>query len=192
MRTPGAFVVAFGLLVAGSAAGAGEGGLPSGPQAGSPLPGPFNPLNVTNAEMPDAAGKKSDYVEQHGQDPVVLVFAREVSEPLTALIKKLDTEVAKNRSAKLRAVVVVLSEDDEAESKLKMFGEKEGVKNVSLALMSPDRLKHYKLSEAADSTVVLYKRLKVEANHAFRKGELNEKAVGAILADLPKIVSRPR
>lgn len=36
--------------------------------------------------------------------------------------------------------------------------------------------------------MVLYHKHKVQANHAFRKGELDAKAVERILADLPKIL----
>ena len=53
--------------------------LVSGPQAGSKLPGGFSPVNVTNAELPDYAGKRNDYTEQHGASPVVLVFGRGIA-----------------------------------------------------------------------------------------------------------------
>ena len=66
----------------------------------------------------------------------------------------------------------------------------QGIKNVNLAIMEPDGPKHYTLSKEADVTVVMYKRRKVEANHAFRKGKLTETGVKAILADIPKISSQ--
>ena len=61
--------------------------LVSGPQVGSKLPGGFSPVNVTNAELPDYAGKRSDYTEQHGAGPVVLVFGRGITDALTNLTK---------------------------------------------------------------------------------------------------------
>src|SRR5262249_16262619 len=110
MRMPKSSVVLVScLLFCGSAAVAGEGGLKSGPQVGQGLPGPFNPVNVTNVDQPDRAGTRNDYTEQYGADPIVLIFARELSGPLATLAKKLDAAVAKNRMARLRAVVVVLS-----------------------------------------------------------------------------------
>jgi hypothetical protein len=190
MRMPKSSVVlASGLLWCGAVLAA-EGRLKSGPQQGAPLPGPFNPYNVTNADMPDYAGKRNDYIEQYGQNPVVLIFAQEVSGPLVTLVKLLDREVAKNKSEKLKAVVVVLSDDDATEEKLKALNRKEGVRNVSLAFSPPPRLKHYKLSPAADVTVVLYRQSRVVANHAFKKGELNEKAIEAVLRDVPRITPR--
>ena len=193
MRTPRwSVLLASCLLFCGSGVVAGQGGVKSGPQRGENVPGPFNPVNVTNAETPDFAGKRNDYTEQHGQNPVVLIFAREVSEPLTALARKLDAEVVKNRAARLRAVVVVLSDDEGTETKLKDLAQKEGVQNVSLALAEPAGPRHYKLSPSADVTVLLYKGLKVQANHAFKKAEFNERAVRAVLDDVPGIVAQPR
>jgi hypothetical protein len=182
--TAAALVCSFGIA-------AGAGALVSGPQAGSKMPDGFQPapLNVTNAEMPNYAGKRSDYIEQFGADPVVLVFGRGITDPLTNLTKRLDGEVGRHKAARLRAVVVMLSDDDKLERKLREFGERQGIKNVSLAI-TRDAPKNYKLSQEADVTVVLYNRRKVEANHAFRKGELDIRAVERILADVSKLVSR--
>ena len=192
MRTRNAFVALIAATLAcGFGIATGADALVSGPQAGSKLPGGFNPVNVTNAELPDYAGKRNDYTEQHGAGPVVLVFGRGITDPLTRLTKKLDAEVARNKAARLRAVLVILREDAETERALKEFGERQGIEKVSLAIMA-DGPKLYKLSQQADVTVVVYNRHKVEANHAFRKGELNDKAIEAILADVSKVVSRKR
>ena len=192
MRTPKSSFLVAGLLLCGGAVVAAEGGLKSGPQPGANLPGPFNPYNVTNADLRDRAGTRNDYVEQYGSNPVVLIFAQEVSGPLVTLVKLLDREVARDKSEKLRlrAVVVVLSEDEATETKLKALSRKEGVRNVSLAWMNPPGPKHYKLSDAADVTVIMYRQRKVVANHAFKKGELNEKAVEAVLRDVPRTIAR--
>jgi hypothetical protein len=192
MRTRNAFVALIAATLAcGFGIATGADALVSGPQAGSKLPGGFNPVNVTNAELPDYAGKRNDYTEQHGAGPVVLVFGRGITDPLARLTKKLDAEVGKNKAARLRAVLVILRDDANTERTLKEFGERQGIEKVSLALM-PDGPKLYQLSRQADVTVVVYNRYKVEANHAFRKGELNDKAIETILADVSKVVSRKR
>lgn len=180
------------LLCWGSAAAAGEGRLKSGPQVGNELRGPFNPVNVTNADLPGKAGTRNDYTEQYGADPIVLIFARELSGPLATLVRRLDSAVARNRAARLRAVVVVLSEDEGLEEKLQALGRKEGINNVSLAFMEPAGPKHYKLSDAADVTAILCKKRTVAASHAFKKGGLNERAIEAVLQDVFKIVARRR
>jgi hypothetical protein len=180
------FTLAFVLCVRAGTAEKGD--LKSGPQPGDDLPGPFLSLVVHSGE-PDLAGKRNDFSEQYGQNPVVLVFARKMTSHLTSLVKKLDAEVAERKSAKLRAVLVILSDDDALETNLKDYGKEQAIKHVNLAIMEPAGPKLYKLSKDADVTVVIYKRRKVEANHAFRDGELNEKGVEKILADVPKITS---
>jgi hypothetical protein len=111
---------------------------------------------------------------------------------LTTLARRLEAEVARNRPARLRAVVVVLSDEEGLEEKLEALAREEGIRNVSLAVMEPAGPKHYQLSRAADVTAVLYRASKVVATHTFRQGKFNEKAVGAILGDVPRIVVRGR
>ncbi len=182
------FVLAWSLLFLGYAVTAEAGELKSGPQRGDNLPGPVLSV-VAHSVDPSYVGKRMDFTERYGQDPAVLVFAREMNKPLASLVTKLDAELAKRKSAKLRAVVVVLREDDAAETSLKDLVTTHGVKNVDLAIMTPDRAKEYKLAKDAAVTVLLYKRMKVEANHAFDKSTSNEKGVERILADVPKIVA---
>src|SRR6516162_8949221 len=80
MSTRHAFVgLIAATLVCCSGIATGADALVSGPQAGSKLPGGFNPVNVTNAELPDYAEKRSDNTEQHGAGPVVLVFGRGIA-----------------------------------------------------------------------------------------------------------------
>src|SRR5207302_11112769 len=117
-----------------------------------------------------------------------LVFAQRMTKPLTKLVNKLDAE-AKHKSATLRIVVVILSDDEALENHLKEYGEKQGIKHVNLAIMEPDGPKLYKLSKAAEVTVLLCRRRKVEANHAFKKGQLSEEGLQSILADVPKITA---
>jgi hypothetical protein len=188
-----AVVLAPGLVLCGAVLAA-EGGLKSGPQPGANLPGPFNPYNVTNADLSDRAGTRNDYTEQCGPSPVALIFAREVSGPLVTLVKLLDREVARDKAEKLRlrAVVVVLSEDEATQEKLKALSRQEEIRNVSLALLPPPGPKGYRLSPAADVTVIMYRQNKVVANHAFKKGELNEKAIEVVLRDVPRTIARRR
>jgi hypothetical protein len=161
-------------------------GLKSGPQAGDNLPGPFHSL-VAYGEDPSLVGKKTDFSEMYGQAPVVLVFARDITRPLTKLLNKLDVEAAKHKAAKLRVIVVFLSDNDALENNLKEYGKQQAIKHVNLAIMEPDGPKLYRVSKEAEVTVVMYKRRKVEGNHAFKKGELTERSVEKIVRDVPKI-----
>jgi len=65
--------------------------LTSGPQPGNKVPGPFHPLNVTG----EKAGEKHCLYCQNGTNPVAMIFARQPSQALTKLIKKIDETIAK-------------------------------------------------------------------------------------------------
>jgi quercetin dioxygenase-like cupin family protein len=158
--------------------------LKSGPQAGQSLPGPFSPVIVTGHD----AGKRSDLTEYHGANPVALIFARQVSDPLTSLVQKIDAETARNKGARMGSFVVFLSDDEKLERGLEALAKKEGIKNTILALDSPAGPRHYKLAKDADITVILYVRQKIVANHMFKTGELNAEAIDAIFADVPKLL----
>jgi len=118
-----------------------------------------------------------------------MIFAREISDPLTSLVKKLDAEVEKQTKKNMAAFVVFLSDDDKMEQKVKDFAEKNHFKHVSFAVDTPAGPSSYKVAKDADVTVVLYKKKKVEVNHAFKKGEFTSQSVEAVLGDLPKVVA---
>src|ERR1700676_1472643 len=63
-----------------------QNGVKSGPQVGEKVPGPFHPLNITGK----SAGEKHCLYCDNGPAPVAVVFARELTPEVTALIKKLD------------------------------------------------------------------------------------------------------
>src|SRR5476651_1554235 len=117
-----------------------------------------------------------------------MIFAREVSDSLTSLVKQLDAETAKNAKAKMGSFVVFLSDEEKLEAKLKSLGEKEGLKKCVLSIDNPAGPKGYNVAKEADITVVLYNQRKVIANYAFKKGDLNDAAIAKIMADVPKIL----
>lgn len=115
-----------------------------------------------------------------------MVFAREASNDLTSLVKKLDAAAAANK--KLNTFVVFLNDDEKMEDRLKELAAKEKVKSVVLAIDNPAGPEGYDINKDADVTVVLYNKRKVEVNHAYRKGELNSAAIETIISELPKIL----
>ena len=155
--------------------------LKSGPQSGEKVPGPFHPLNVTGAQ----AGKKFCLFCVNGDNPVAMIFARENSEPLAKLIKQVDGATQKNTDAKMGSFVVFLSSDaDKLEKELKGMAEKAELKKCVLSIDNPAGPEEYKVAKDADVTVVLYKERKVLSNYAFKKGELKDKDIEAIVADI--------
>ena len=119
---------------------------------------------------------------------MVCVFARKTSEPLASLVKKIDEKIGENN--KLKAFVVVLTErtDKTTAADLKKLAEEAGIKNVPLTLhQDPVGPADYEIAKDADVTVLMWKGVKVKANHAF-KGELTDEDIQAIVADLPKVL----
>jgi len=163
--------------------------LQSGPQPGQTLPGSFVHLIVTGTD----AGTKMSLDEKFGPNPVVMIFAHEISDPLINLVKKIDTETAKNKKARMGSFVVFLSEDEKLDDALEALATKKEIKTTILGILG-NRAgpASYKLAKEADITVILYVRRKVAASHAYKHGELNAKAIDAIMADVPKILTAKR
>ena len=158
----------------------------SGPQVDEEVPGPFHPVNVTGPN----AGEKFCLYCKNGNNPVAMVFAREVSPPLVKLIKKIDAATAKHEDDKMGSFVVFLSDSTDLESKLKEVADKAGIKHTILAVDNPAGPQAYKVAKDADVTVVLYTNHKVKANYSFAKGQLNDKNIDTIVASVAKIIPR--
>ena len=84
--------------------------------------------------------------------------------------------------------VVLLSDSDTLEKQLKELAKKEKIQHCILTIDNPEGPEDYNIAQEAEVTVVLYTKLTVKANHAFKKGDLNDKAVEVIVADLGKIL----
>jgi hypothetical protein len=178
-------VALLGLALLAGTAWAAE-NLKSGPQTGQAVPGPFHPLNING----DNAGEKYCLFCKNGMNPVAMVFARECSEPLTKLIKEIDAATVKNRNAGMGSFVVFLSDDEALKGKLKDVAKKCDLKECVLAIDNPAGPNGYNVSKDADVTVVLYKDRNVKSNFAFKKGELKEKDIEKVVADIQKILPK--
>ncbi len=162
--------------------------LTSGPAVNEDVPGPFHPFNVTGR----AAGKKNCLYCQNGANPVAVVFAREVTPEVTKLIKKLDQCTAKNDDCKMGSYVVFLCDKEGLDKELKELADKEKLENIVLSIDNPAGPQEYKISKDADVTVLLYTKHIVKANRAFKKGELKDGDIEAIVKDVPKILPQKK
>lgn len=118
-----------------------------------------------------------------------MIFAREVSDPLTSLVKKIDAENQK-QGKKMMSFVIFLSDKEGMKDQLKDLATKEKLKETVLALESPAGPAGYDIPKEADVTVVFYATRDIKANHAFKKGEFDAKAVDRVLEDMPKIFKK--
>jgi len=118
-----------------------------------------------------------------------MIFAREISDNLTSLVKKIDEATAKNSTNRMGSFVVFLNDEEGFTKKLKEVAKKEGLKECVLSVVDNKAgPPGYNIAKDADVTVVLYNRRTVQSNHAFRRGELTSQAVDRIVAELPKIL----
>jgi hypothetical protein len=124
----------------------------------------------------------------NGANPVAMIFAREVSDPLTSLVKKIDAATADASKCKMGSFVVFMSDTEGLKDQLKKLAKDEDLKKTVLSIDNPAGPKGYNIVKDADITVVLYTKRTVKSNYAFRKGELDAKAIDKIVADIPKIL----
>jgi hypothetical protein len=121
-----------------------------------------------------------------------MIFAREVSDSLTSLVKKIDVATVKNKDCKMGSFVVFLNDEENLDKKLKELAENEKLKKIALAIDNPGGPQAYKIAKDADITVVLYvgsySKGAVKANYAFTKGEMKDKDIDKIVEDLAKIL----
>jgi hypothetical protein len=175
--------IALGLFLAVGVALAAD-PVASGPQAGEKVPGPFKPMNVTG---PDAGKEECLYCKQ-GSKPMVMVFAREITPGVVALIKALDATTAAKSDAGLGSCVIVLTDANNFGPSLAKWAEGEKITHTVLATYPSSGPAKYALSADAAVTVLLYTKQTVKANHSFRAGELTETKAKTVLADLAKIL----
>jgi hypothetical protein len=117
-----------------------------------------------------------------------MIFAREISDSLTSLVKKLDAATADNKDCSMGSFVVFCNDDESLEKKLKTLADKEKLKHIVLTIDNPAGPTRYKIAKDADVTVVLYAKHKVKVNHAFKKGEMTDKEVDKIVGEVKKIL----
>ena len=118
-----------------------------------------------------------------------MIFARDLSDPLASLAKKIDAATEKNSDSKMGSFIVFLNDDEGIDQKLKDLADKEHLSKISLATLSntagPEA---YKIAKDAEVTVILYGKNKCAANYAFKKGEMTDADVEKIVADVAKIL----
>jgi hypothetical protein len=117
-----------------------------------------------------------------------VIFAREITDPLTSLVKKLDQTTADNSSCRMGSFITFLNDDEGLEKQLKDLADKEKLKHIVLTIEANKAgPRSWKIDKDADITVILYSKRKVAANYAFKKGEFKEGDVEKIVADVKKI-----
>jgi hypothetical protein len=115
-----------------------------------------------------------------------VVFARSTSDPLGTLLTKLDAAAIANKDTGAKVWMTLLADKADLDA-LARWAQKQGVKGAPVgAFEDADGPPSYKLHRDADVTVIIFAKQKVVANFAFRAGELDAKAIDAVLKAVPQ------
>ena len=158
----------------------------SGLQTGEMITAIFEPLNITG----EHGGEPHCLVCENGVNPVAMIFAREPSDRLTRLLAKIDAVTVQNKALQMGSFAVFLNDREALKKQLEETAKKHSLQQLVLSTMDPAGPEGFEVAQDADVTVVLYRDFAVQANHAFRAGELTDAAVDRIVADLPKILQK--
>lgn len=172
-----ALVASVGLVMAGE--------IQSGLEKGSKVPA-FNVKDVTGPNK----GDELCYRCRYGNQPVVSVFAKELTDEVAQLSKELDTVVAKNRDQKMAGFVVLMSEDpDKSAPALAACADKHKISQMPLTtfkgLEGPEG---YKINSKADVTVMMWVEGKVKVSHGLSRSDLNKETIAKLVSETKTIL----
>jgi hypothetical protein len=147
-----------------------------------------NPFSVRAVTGP-FRGQTLCYRCKLGASPVVCVFARRIDDPLVALLKRLDAEVALSQKG-LKTLLVLLTDDPaKAVAGLESLAAEYHLAHIPLTLVNnPYGPQDYRISDRADVTILMWRGPTVRVNRAYGRGAMTEADVEDILSDLPEVM----
>jgi DNA-binding LacI/PurR family transcriptional regulator len=130
-----------------------------------------------------------------GYDLVALIFVREVSDPLTGLVKQIEKQMAETlaRAAdanKLGVFIIFCNDDAGLKGQLEDLIAKKRLKQVVLCATNAEGPPRYRVAKEADFTVVIYEDKKVTANFALKKGALDKDKSKEIVKALTQVLPK--
>jgi hypothetical protein len=177
---------AFAAVLAVSAGFVVAAEIQSGLEKGKSVP-PFVVKDVTG---PNKDGDELCYRCRYGNQPVVSIFAKEMTEEVAQLSKELDNAVAKNRDQKMAGFVVLMTEDPEkAAPALTAAAAKHKISQMPLTTFNgtkgPDG---YKINSKADVTVMMWVDGKVKLSQGMSKSDLNKETIAKLVSETKTIL----
>jgi len=151
-------------------------------------PGPYSALVAVGPQR----GQQHCYICEAADKPIMIVFARNLSDPLGKLVHKMDKLLAEHKAAEFQGWVTFLHDDTAVfDPQVVQWGKQHATGSVPMAIfedtVGPPT---YLLNHEADVTVLLSVKQQVVANFAYRKGELNDAAIEQIMKSAPAILKK--
>jgi hypothetical protein len=158
----------------------------SGLEKGTKLPAFY----VNDVTGPNKGGEELCYRCRYGNQPVVSVFAKEMTEEVAQLSKELDNVVAKNRDQKMAGFVVLMSDTPEKVAPtLKAAAEKHKIEQMPLTTFNGiNGPESYKLNSKADVTVMMWVEGKVKVSQGLSKSDLNKETIAKLVSETKTIL----
>jgi hypothetical protein len=153
-------------------------------------PGPYASLVAVGPQR----GQQHCFICETAQRPAVIIFARNLSEPLGKLVKGIDRAVIAAKKAELRSWVTFLTDEPASlDPHVVQWSKQHALSNVPLGIyddaVGPPT---YLLAREADVTVLLAVKQKVVATFAYRAGELNDTAGAEVLRAVTRLVDEKK
>src|SRR5579871_5531283 len=158
----------------------------SGLEKGKQVPA-FDVKDITG---PNKDGDELCYRCRYGNQPVVSIFTKEMSDEVAQLSKELDNVVAKNRDQKMAGFVVLMSDSPEkAAPSLKAAAEKFKIQQMPLTTFNgTSGPAGYKINDKADVTVMMWVEGKVKVNKGLSKSDLNKDTIAKLVSETKTIL----
>jgi hypothetical protein len=161
----------------------------SGPKQGV-RPGPYIFWVATGPNR----GQETCFICETENRPAVVVFARNTSDSLGKLARKLDKALADHKATELRSWITFIGKDhDTFDRPLLDWTRQHSLRSIPVGTFKEDDgPPTYRVAREADVTVVLFVKKKVQASFGFRRNELTDEdiqrvldAVAALAAKMP-------
>ena len=158
----------------------------SGLEKGDSVP-PFNVKDVTG---PAKSGNELCYRCRYGDQPVISIFAKEMTDEVAQLSKELDNVIAKNRDQKMAGFVVLMSDDPKkVASTLTAAAEKHNISQMPLTtfkgIQGPEG---YKINSKADVTVMMWKDGRVTISQGMNVSDINKESIAKLVKETKTIL----
>jgi len=172
-----ALIASIGIVAAAEI----QSGLEKGTRVGA-----FDVKDVTGPNK----GDELCYRCRYGNQPVVSVFAKEMTDEVAQLSKELDKVIAKNRDQKMAGFVVLLSDNPEkAAASLTAAAEKHKIEQMPLTTFNGiNGPESYKLNSKADVTVMMWVEGKVKISQGLSKADLNKETIAKLVSETKTIL----
>ena len=138
---------------------------------------------------PNKDGDELCYRCRYGNQPVVSVFTKEMTEESRSVVEELDNRF-KNRDQKMAGFVVLMSDSpDKAAPSMEAAAKKHKIEQMPLTTFNgTEGPEGYKINSKADITVMMWVEGKVKVSQGMSKSDLNKETIAKLVKETGTIL----